>query len=185
MLASIVGEYGAIQIVSLRKQGKVFTNEISRSLAFIEKYDLRRFRTVVRTTGFILDRTLACGRNSAEYKHSLRCTSIDYESPDPDCDEFLRAGFFAGLIIHEATHGRIRDFGIETTERNRIRIERICVLEENRFYKRIGYLKEGLTEDLSRQFDPSEWEDIWEAGSISQLRMSFARLRQRSRDNKR
>jgi hypothetical protein len=179
--SSVVTEYGGIKIASLRGDGAAFSREILGALELLSDHDPSRFRVVQRTTEFIVERTLPCGRNSGEYFHGTRTISIDYEPLDPEWDDSFRHGFFARLVIHEATHGRIRDLGIATTKENRIQVERICVAEENRFCKRIGHLREDLTEQLSQSFDPSRWDRIWSAGPLSQLWMGFARLRKKSK----
>lgn len=177
----IVAEYDGIEIASTRDDGEAFATEILGALVFLRDYDPRRFRIVQATTDLIVERTLPYGENSGEYRHRLRATSIDYSPLDPAWDEFYRRGFFAGLIIHEATHGRLSEFGIATTRENRVQIESICVTEENRFYTRIGHLRDGLTDDLYDHFEPARWERMWKAGRLDQLRMSLKRFREISK----
>ena len=174
-MSSIVAEYEGIQIASLRGDGAAFASEISDALAFLHKHDPRRFKMVRTTTDLIVERTLPCGQNSGEYRHGLRATSIDYTPLNSTWDDCYRHAFFAGLIIHEATHGRIREFGIVTTKENRIQVERICIAEENRFHGRIGHLRESLAEDLHNPFEAARWDSIWNAGPLDQLWMSLRR----------
>ena len=173
--SSVVAEFEGISIASLRGDGAEFAQEILDALVFLKSHDPRRFGIVRRTTDFIVERSLPCGRNSGNYIHGIRAISIDYEVPDTGWDCLYRHGFFAGLIIHEATHGRIKDFGIRTTYENRIEIERLCVVEEHRFYRRLKPLREGIADDLIQPFDPSIWDSVWKAGPLTQMLMSIKR----------
>lgn len=174
-------EFDGICIASTRGGGEAFAQEIIDALAFLKRHDPRRFRMVRRTTDYIVDRSLPWGRNCGNYLRGIRTTSIDYDPLDPGWDDPYRHGFFAGIIIHEATHGRIKDLGIPSTEDNRVQVERICVSEENRFYRKIAPVREGLAEDLCKPFDPSKWDRIWASGPLAQLRMSYKRAKEKSK----
>ena len=176
----VVTECHGIRIACTIDERKLsFARDITDALSLILEHDPRRLSVIRRTTGRIVARSLPTGGGSAEYRHDIRTTSIDYEPFESRIDDAYRRGFFAGLLIHEATHGRIRDFGVVTTRENRDRIERLCLTEENRFYRRIGYLREGLTEELSDRFEAARWERIWNAGRFERFRMGLRRIRNR------
>jgi hypothetical protein len=63
--------------------------------------------------------------SGAEYVQSLRCCVIGYENLLRGSREEV-----AALIVHEATHGRIDNAGVEYTPECRERIERACVRAE-------------------------------------------------------
>jgi hypothetical protein len=173
--------FNGIRIGSVHAEAMRFTNTVIDALELIGEHDSRRFRVLKRTTDIIIDRPLAAGSNAGVYRPKHRAISIDFGQLPNDWTAIWQQTYFAGLLIHEATHGRIAATGIPTTNRNRIQIERICTAEENRFYERLRCLDGELTDYFLRPFAPSLWEDIWSASLVAKSRTLHQRFREKSK----
>jgi hypothetical protein len=72
------------------------------------------------------------------------------------------------MLVHEATHGVIESRGIELASENRVRVERLCTAEQNRFaaklsaYDPVRYPRTLLHFD----FDERYWESEWKTGGM-------------------
>jgi hypothetical protein len=164
---SIVGSFHGISLVSLNEGVGDYVRVITRSLELIRERDPRRFARVQAQTRWLVDRPHPCGAGSGAYQHRIKATNIDFEYRPEFGDELFHAAYFARVIVHEATHGVIRDRGISTTPENRIQVERICRAEENRFIVSLMLSFPHLPDRLIQPFDPEDWRESWETGRIA------------------
>ena len=172
--------FDGVRIGSIHADATRFTNTVIAALELIGEHDPRRLRTLKRTTDVIVDRPLAGGSNAGAYRPRHRAISIDYGQAPSDWTDIWQQTYFAGLLVHEATHGRIAAVGISTTTRNRVQIERICTAEENRFYERLRCIDGELTDNFLRPFDPSLWDDVWSTGLVARSQTLLKRFREKS-----
>jgi hypothetical protein len=105
------------------------------ALSLIEKHDPRRFRIVCRELRYIIEdpkRTV-----SGRYFNPLKiCFSNLSECRfDEHRDWYLPQ--YAGILIHEATHGRLHSKSFWYSKQTKERIERICEAEQDRFLRRL------------------------------------------------
>ena len=164
---SMVGSFDGIPLVSLNEGVADYVRVISRALELIRDQDPRRFARVKKQTSWLVDRPHPCGFGSGAYQHRIKATNVDFECRPAVGDELFHAAYFAGIIVHEATHGVIRDRCISTTPENRIQVERICRTEENRFLVSVMRYFPHLPAKLIRPFDPEDWNASWETGRIA------------------
>ncbi len=70
------------------------------------------------------------------YEHRIRACNVEFtETLGPDEDTSVAR--YACLLVHEATHGVIESRGVTISKENQIRIERLCMTEQNRFATRL------------------------------------------------
>ena len=164
---NMVGSFDGIPLVSLNEGFADFVSVISRALELIRDHDPRRFYRVKKQTHWLVDRPHPSGFGSGAYQHRIKATNVDFEFRPSVGDELFHAAYFAGIIVHEATHGVIRDRCISTTPENRIQVERICRAEENRFLGSVMCSFPHLPAKLIRPFDPEDWNASWETGRFA------------------
>ena len=173
-----VGNAHGIELRSVRHRSEKFVEVCSRSIELIRELDERRFGWVKRFNRFIVDQSLPSGAGSGQYRHRIGVTVIDFEYDPSFGDELTHAAYFAGVIVHEATHGKLRNRGIATTKENRVQVERICVSQENSFLRRLDTIRPNLGSDLTRPFDPRRWEFSWNASRFRQTIAHLKRVRE-------
>jgi hypothetical protein len=128
-----IGNFEGIHFSSLNHETEAFLRVITRSLSLIRDHDPRRFRRVKEQVTTLADEPLHTGAGAAGYLHYIKAVRLDFELDEKKGDEMYHSAYFAGVIVHEATHGVIRDRSIGYTPDNREQVERICCAEENRF----------------------------------------------------
>ena len=179
---SVVGDFDGITLVSLCPNPDAFVQCIRASLKLIRDYDPRRYKRVVKQTRWLVDSTLSGGSYSGEYQHRIKATGIDFELDESVGDQHFHEAYYASLVIHEATHGVIRDRNIDTEPGNRIQVERICTAESNRF---IGLLQRSiptLSDELVRPFNPVNWAESWNSGPLRRALKELRRINQKFRN---
>jgi len=144
-----------------------FFRETEQALQLIEDVDPRRFRRVKNHINYIVNTELA---SIASYNPGKIC-KVDFGRYDfethPDWSRYM----YAAILVHEATHGEIGEKGIEY-KRNRLRIEKICRAEENRFLAKIDSV---WGDDLRVAFNPSDWDPI---SKIDRIKIKLHRVRE-------
>jgi hypothetical protein len=96
------------------------------------------------------------------YEHGIHTCNVEFSDALGPTQEITSA-LYACFIVHEATHGAIDSKGIRYRPHNRIRIERLCTAEHNRFAARLTaldperYPKEILHEDFRAGYWDREW----------------------------
>jgi hypothetical protein len=63
------------------------------------------------------------------------------------------------VLIHEATHARLKKVGIGYDEEIRHRVERVCVNQEKAFAERLGNPEEWLELISRKSLDPQFWSN--------------------------
>jgi hypothetical protein len=110
----------------------------------------------------------------AEYHHRLRACIINYEESWPGRDMQFSIGFHASILVHEATHARLEQRGLDYGESNRVRIEALCVREQNRWAARLK--DRVLGERLHQDFDPGDWESGWNMSWLQQVKATVSNI---------
>jgi hypothetical protein len=151
-----------------------FVRRMKQALDFIARADGRRYARIRKHVRFIVHRELVGA--GAKYKRLSRACLVDLTQYD-----FLTprtvGWFLAGSLVHEATHGRIGERvrfrrgsiawlhdatggkvfrrGVTWNPENRWREEKMCLLEEARFARRVdrvfGEAMEKVRTDPARQ----------------------------------
>ena len=132
-----VARFDGIILADIRRRSPHFKATLLAALQLIRDHDPRRFARVQRHIAWIVNCDWELGL-AAEYNYEIRTCTIDFKEPPPDCAEMISAGLYARRIIHEATHGVVLSRGIAYAPELRVRIEELCVTEENRFVHRVG-----------------------------------------------
>lgn len=156
-----IGNFEGIHFSSLNHETEAFLRVVTRSLVLIRDHDPRRFTRVKEQVTTLADEPLHTGAMSASYLHYIKAVRIDFALDEKKGDEMYHAAYFAGVIVHEATHGVICDRGISYTPDSRTQIERICCAEQNRFHERLRKSFPELPGSLIHPFDPSAWDVSW------------------------
>jgi len=84
-------------------------------------------------------------------------------------------------IIHEDTHGFLCTKGFEYTPKNRVQTEKICGVEENRFFTKLDY---EFKDQLIKPFDEKDWNFSWHASKWNQMKALLQRLKQSAEKKK-
>lgn len=85
-------------------------------------------------------------------------------------------GSYASTPAHEATHGAVEARGICYTSELRLRIERLCVREQQRFITRLIWKNPDLAGRLDHEFDAARWEWTWTASKGEKFRATMRRI---------
>ena len=169
-----VARFHGIILADLREKSRHFQTVLLESLQLIYDHDPLRFSRVQRHIRWIVNRDLALGR-CAEYNAGTQTCSIDFYEPKPTDDQSWHQTWLiarnAKILVHEATHGVLLSRGIAYTSKSHVRVEELCVLEENRFVRRVvtGANERSqselatVMECLQSNFDPEAWEKDWTA----------------------
>jgi hypothetical protein len=165
-------EYGGVRISEggLRRSDSFFVECTKDALKLVETHDPRRFRRIQREVRFIANRP---GAMLGFYDATNRLCGINFTcleewasgwlSPEyRGRDEYLWfIAYYAATIIHEATHGTIASGGMPYLPATRVRIERLCTREEQRFAARLPQDRYDFANDLIEPFDEKRWYPYW------------------------
>lgn len=173
-----LAEFEGVLISDYRKAGEVFRSDVVEALRLINVYDARRFRRVLRNTPFVVNHVIRDGAPASYHPGWTACV-LDYEQLRGIEPAEFRRGCVAALIVHEATHGVIDRHGIAYQGEERLRIERVCMNEQNRFASRLVAVAPNLYGGLLLEFRESDWTSRWSERSLVGLRSYVERyLRQ-------
>lgn len=160
-------DYGPIHLASISPdQGKQFFPFVKNALRLIETYDPRGYHHMVRQVRYIADSYTMYGGGT--WGHNERVITVNFTGYrvaswfHPDYDFAIAQ--LACTLIHEMTHGRVSSRGIRYRGNDRIRIERLCFQEEQRFAARLqaqGYATEYPLESLAPPFEETVYTEIW------------------------
>ncbi|MEM6821060.1 MAG: tetratricopeptide repeat protein [Verrucomicrobiota bacterium] len=170
-----LGQYRGIRITDVNlddSDDALFLDMVTEALKLIEKNDLRRFERVCRHVNWIVNsELLSLGR----YQRIFRVCYLDFLGYGVAEEREKNVVRLALTIIHEATHGHIFAKHVAYTKSLRIRIERLCRLEEERFLEKLDRRwKEELSEEL--KFDPRPWIDSWQQKISERFRSMLKRI---------
>jgi hypothetical protein len=180
---SETGRFDGIGFANFRDHGDSFTKTIQSSLKLIQEQDPRRYARVKKHIAWIVNQVNnALG---AQYQPSIRTYFLQFEeAPELPPDVFI--AFCASFIVHEATHGVIHSRGIEMSEANRLQIERLCTMEQDRFAARLSALDPERYPRPLLHFTPdesywaSEWKKTGTGRALSFIKRSLADRRSSS-----
>ena len=139
--SSVIGEYEGIRIAdcSYRKDLEpAFLRAITRALELVAKKDPRRFLCIRRHLGFIVHHELDGAW--AKYDRWPSGCEVDFDKYKFDESPETAVFLLAVSLVHEATHGRLslhRGVSGGLPAQVRMRMERMCHLEEMRFARRV------------------------------------------------
>lgn len=139
---NVAAEVYGIHLVSFER--REFVPTITQALELVRQHDHRRFGRIQAHVCWIFDHAHWGGAGCASYLPRIKACRIDFEFLPALGDALSQAAGYAGLIIHEATHGVLAARQIHTTEHNRERVERLCYSEQNRFLARLDSQRPGL-----------------------------------------
>lgn len=147
-----------------------FFKYIKAALRLIRSQDQRRFRTVQREIKTIIN-VFKLGP-IGNYLAPIRACALDFcyfPLPQNSDQREIYVVFWASVIVHEATHGRLMSLNIPYNKLTRSRVERICCNETRHFVLRVESLKPewyGLADELAPKFDQARWEEYWNSKAI-------------------
>ena len=177
---SEVERWGGIILADFRNrrhQTPHFRDTILSSLQLLQRADPRRFRRVQQHIAWITNCTLP--RAGAEYAHAIRTCYLEFQEPNGEFDIPYLIGWYACVLVHEATHGVIRSRGILYSPALRERIEQLCVREEQRFVRRLSAIDPELAARLPHDFDPRDWNWYWYATPFERFSLHMSRCFER------
>lgn len=161
-----VGEVDSVRIVDVRRRSNDFHSTIVAALKLVRDTDNRRYRRITNNLDWIVNQSLST--DGAEYLHWARACTINFEESWPDRDIEFSVAFHATLLIHEATHAYLECRGIRYDEDRRVRIEALCVREQNRWASRLD--DQELGNMLRQDFDPVDWDFCWNGSRLDHFK---------------
>lgn len=155
-----VGEFDGIGFASPPEGAAEFAATMQASLELIRTHDLRRYCRAKDHICWIVNAAHHHGAGGASYHPYLRRCKFDF-SDFGWGDTILVAAYYAGAIVHEATHGWLCARGLRYARSTRLRHERICHAEQNRFLKLLDRRVPGVCKVWWSEFDPDDWNVSW------------------------
>jgi hypothetical protein len=167
-----VARVDGIGLADLRRHPASFRETIKSSLRLIREIDFRRYRRVCREIAWIVNRVTGSS-SGADYYRSIRTCNIEFTDAVGETQD-IRIAIYACVLIHEATHGALDSRGIPYAAYNRVKIERLCVTEQNRFAARLTAIdpERYPEERLHETFIAGHWHADWTA-TPTQRRVSY------------
>lgn len=147
-----------------------FVESTKKALDLIKESDSRRFHRIQRFIAYVANRELVSGGN---YKGSLRVCNVDFSffKVRENFEWYLLQ--YAGLLVHESTHGLIAARRIPYNKQTRARIEMLCLKEEKRFFTRIS--SPWKVEDLAGPYNEHWLKEYW--GFWSRMKLIWKRVK--------
>jgi hypothetical protein len=169
-----VAEFEGILLSDFRGN-PLFRDTLLGSLRLLKDIDARRFERVRRRVSWVVNLTLDHRDKVAFYLRTNQKCVVEFLEPSPEDSRDYLIGLYAVILVHEATHGELFALGIPYTKDLRSRIERICVLEEQRFLARLSLAQPDVADKLYVEFDPADWEGIWRTTRLERFLALFRR----------
>ena len=168
-----IATYEGIRLCNLsneKRDAVEFVDSTTKALDLVRQNDVRRFRRIQRFISYVVNRELISGGN---YDRRLRVCNVDFTffKVREDLEWYLLQ--YAGLLVHESTHGLIAVRGIAYNKRTRMRIERLCKEEQRRFFMKIS--SPWKVADLFREDDERWLKQYWGFWSRMILRWKRAK----------
>jgi hypothetical protein len=178
-----IADFDGISIVDWSQTPR-FSEILKAALQLIKNTDSRRYRRVQQHIRFVVSCIRPFG-GGAYYRDTRTC-EFDFITPRSESDVQFYTAWYACALVHEATHGRLHSLGIEYTPENRVRVEKLCVEEEQRFAKGLTLTPEIFARlDSLEKFDPRRWERSWNTSRWKKFRLEMRRIRRRFRNKSR
>jgi len=170
-----VAECDGIILSDLRKTpGSEFRNVLLCALKLLKEIDPYRYRRVQRRIQWIVCTTLSKA-GSAEYRHNTKSCEMEFIEPSADYDLEWLIGWYACVLVHEATHGKIKSRGVAYSKKWRLRIEELCVLEEHKFLMHMAITRPGLASRFDAKFVAAKWRWHWDTPQREQILIQLRR----------
>jgi hypothetical protein len=194
---AVVTEYKGIRIKNLNPDFKgdlAFSDCTKEALEMIELYDPRRFRRLQREVRTI---TNIEGNSIAAYRRTRRECEVNFSWLCEASDEGIHPerrgtdsykwylGYYAAVLVHEATHGQVHSFGIPYIRETRVRIERLCHTEEMRFAAKLPQDTYDFANDLIEPFDDTYYHTYWTQNTWGRFRGLVKRIEESRKRRKR
>ena len=177
-----VGSYRGISICSFtlsQVSGKEFMRRTLEALQLVERTDSRRFRRIQRQIRFIIHAELESG---ACYRRLGRICVVDFSRYDFTKDHDWYLYCYASTLVHEATHGAIYSGYVTYAKRNRLRIEKLCHMEERRFLQKLDVPDRAWSEQILGVFDEEYFLKYFGRNWLSRLRIILKRISEVRKD---
>ena len=177
MRGSETGRIDGIGLADFRGHGSSFTQVIQSSLRLIQEQDSRRYARVKQHISWIVNQVNSA--LGAQYQPRIRTLFLQFDEAR-DLQPDVVIAFYACILIHEATHGVMESRGIGMSTDNRVRIERLCTSEQNRFAARLSAHDPERYPPALLDFHDDEryWASEWKKGggerAISFIKRSLA-----------
>ena len=168
-----LSDVDGINICDLRHKDDGFEKTITQSLELIKTICPKRYGYVKNEIMWIVN-SAETPENMGNYIRRMNLCNIHFTRFDED---LLGVSlFFAGQIVHEATHGVIYTKGFKYDQENRVQIERICVTEQNRFLKKAEEIYPEYQGMLVCDFDPSGWDYSFSTTRTKKIQHTLQRI---------
>ena len=169
-----IAMYEGIRLCNLsneKRDAVEFVDSTAKALDLVRQNDVRRFRRIQRFISYVVNRELISGGN---YDERLRVCNVDFTffKVREDLEWYLLQ--YAGLLVHESTHGLIAVRGVAYNKKTRMRIERLCKEEQRRFFMKIS--SPWQVDDLFREDDERWLKQYW--GFWSRMRLRWKRAKE-------
>jgi hypothetical protein len=171
---NVVAEVQGIRLVAFGAEPK-FVPVVTRALELICSHDQRRFHRVQKHIRWIFAGAVWGGAGWAQYFHRIKACKIDFHLNSDLGDELTHAAGYAGLIVHEATHGAIKAYHINATPQNDERIERLCYAEQSRFARRLRAVYPDMPASVDSAYNPKYYETLQASSKLRLLRAEVQR----------
>jgi hypothetical protein len=168
-----VGRFDGIGFAHLRWRDdsqESFRKTMEESLQLVQEHDPQRYVRIKRYIKWIVNRVTDAPMG-AEYVYRVRTCNIEFVVI-PDLAPHLTAAFWAAILVHEATHGVFESRGIPYAAQSRVRIERLCTAEQNRFAAHLEASDPARFPLARLDFDEECWHGSW-AASRSESRTAL------------
>jgi hypothetical protein len=147
-----------------------FLSRTKEVLDLIERVDPRRFRRVQDQIRYIVNVELT---STGEYWRGNKLCPVDFGRLRLLKNPEWSLHFYAGLIVHEATHGMLYSKGIPYTRDSRERVERLCQLEAKRF---MMCARPEWADQMFGEFNASDWSLSWYGSRWKRWRFLMKRI---------
>lgn len=168
--------FEGIKITNLAYQPahyKEFVQITSAALQLIQDYSPRHFQRIQCHVRFICYRHLIYG---GQWDTATATCKIDFSQVHPwftkeqitDASDYSwHLTYYAGVLIHEATHARLEALGFPYTKKTYRRIERLCEIEERRFWWAVYEFTDTQKQESLQQIDLAGYDNafhlsLWE-----------------------
>jgi Flp pilus assembly protein TadD len=149
-----------------------FLDLTRQAMALIKSHDTRRYRRVCRCLHYIANTALI---SRGQYGRTLKVCRVDYSkhfnSPYPQ----RNVREYAGVLIHEATHGFLFGKGIPYNKETRERVERLCHMEAYRFAL---HFEPGYADLFPGPYNPEGHRGHWERSRQARRAIWWKRLQE-------
>lgn len=174
----ILEEYEGIRICDVNfddSDNEIFLHWTKRALDLIKCQSGKLFQRIKRELNYITNQELTSG---GRYNRIHKSCDIDFGrfiKNEDKYDWYFHS--FVMAIIHEATHAYLESKGIKYTQRNRIRIEKICFQESINFIRKLDYAyKYRLIE--SSKFNAIAYDSQWNLNKWTSLKIICDRIKE-------